>query len=849
LDGPKQAETGRAVVHVGGADTGARTVGPTAEVFTEYALVFEKGSTVIAEVMTQEENGKAFDLEPGTWALSVTAFIEVDEVKKPAVSGSISLSVAAGKTVQAKVTLTESVTDTYGTFDYSAIDLSAIDTATLKSAVMTLTPSNPNSGTVEIDLLKENDSKTLELPAGIYTLLVGLTSGRSIAIGNFEHEMNAYRQETVYIYPYMTTALQAGEYEFVETDFTAGLRFTGTAVIDPYSSGTDTYKPTEVHILKVIDNDGNKIDDSLGFTDRLIVSESIEASIDEYGNWELILPSNLIADNIEAPFTSTDNQYQNLDGYPVFFCFTLQSQEHPNNTMQSRWVWQEINNKYGKLDIALSAKIRKITVPAQVSVAGNSAFKISNTKYDVVYTDSDNEIRLTVDTANNGLIKDTVKVLESGGRELTQEEDELETVSNETSVYIEFRMPDADVTVTAQFFIPKGTSAVRNANNLSGGYTAQQVFVWLDANQDGVADETDDYGYSPVAIGLVNNNVWEFELPPKYQAYSGDFIFQLRLMREGSPVILGKLERFNVSSLASGAETITLVADIRTLEIAGMAGKGDVIAIVPGMRDEDGKPDLVPQLASGNYVAEGTEVQVTVTPNEPNYLSGVFYTSAGMKKPAEFVSYFDSSKTYRFTMPSNDTTVTADMDNYSVGYPGPSGGLIFYVEQNTDTIASQGWKYLEAALQDAQSPAGGGGSGIDWMYLPYSEPSDPQHYYSVTTYPDIGKGRLNTENMIQTIKTNIGGDSYLNYENGAAKACDIFTYGGYNDWFLPSLNELTAMYSELKANYLGNFINTLYWSSVEYSNNEAYAVDFTDGTSVKQEKRHQNLRVRPVRSF
>jgi hypothetical protein len=841
LDSPKQAETGRAVVHVGGADAGARTVGPTAEVFTEYALVFEKGSTVIVEVMTQAENGKAFDLEPGTWALSVTAFIEVDEVKKPAVSGSISLSVAAGKTVQAKVTLTESVTDTYGTFDYAAIDLTAIDTATLKSAVMTLTPSNPNSGTVEIDLLKENDSKILELPAGIYTLLVGLTSGRSIAIGNFEHEMNAYRQETVYIYPYMTTALRAGEYEFVETDFTAGLRFTGTATIDPYSSGTDTYKPTEVHILKVIDNDGNKIDDSLGFDYRLIASESIEASIDDYGNWELILPSNLIADNIKVPFTSTDNQYQNLDGYPVFFCFTLQSQEHPNNTMQSRWVWQEINNKYGKQDIELEAKIRKITIPVKnADVTGGNVLKTSGdsdnkTRYDVLYIDdSDNNIQITVNIpANSGIIAEAVKVkYRETDILLTEEDDEL-VISPSwdwSYVYIAFKMPDADIEVTMPELDtdPKvGIAVVRNAENSNASYTAQRVFVWLDADKDGKADAD-----KPIRVITVSGGSWQFKLPDEYKEYKGDFLFQLRLTKtDGNPeALMSKQIKVEVAQFAKDVEMIVLVAEIRNLWITG-TGKGDVTITVPDMRNNLGDPISAPQLADGAYVAEGTEVQVVGYPSVVSLDNETL-----IPEPED-----GASKTYKFIMPSNNTTVTLE---YLVGDIGPAGGSIFYVEQDADTVTYQGWKYLEAAPQDALSPYNGS-NNMNWMSLPNTD----GEYYPVTTYPYIGSGRENTLSMIQTVKGNAGESAYINDENGAAKACDNFTYGGYDDWFLPSLNELTAMYTELKANGLGYFADTPYWSSMEYSNSEAYAVDFTDGSSAPREKHHQYLRVRPVRAF
>ncbi|MDR0643736.1 MAG: hypothetical protein LBG05_02315, partial [Treponema sp.] len=379
------AATGTVLVQVaavGAADASARTVGPSAADFAEYRLVFAQDTTVIAEVMTQDENGKAFDLKPGTWTLTVTGYIDVDGEKKAAVSGTSAVTIAAGRTVSATVSLSQSVTDTYGTFDYSAIDFSAVEAETLTGATLTIRPSDPNSGVVTIDLFNENNSGALELPAGIYTALVELTSGRSITISGFNYALNAYREEAIYIYPYMTTALRVGEYEFSETDFIADLYFTGTTVIDEDSTGTDTYTPKRVFIIKAVDNEGYVIDSDVPFEERLIA----EAEIDEEGNWELYIPSNSIADKIKAPFSS-HGEYQDLSGYPVFFAFEMQSQQHPANTMQSRWVWQEIVNKHGKRDIELKATIRKITVPITWgTVEGGSAVQ-TNSGYDVVYVE------------------------------------------------------------------------------------------------------------------------------------------------------------------------------------------------------------------------------------------------------------------------------------------------------------------------------------------------------------------------------------------------------------------------------------------------------------------------------
>ena len=82
----------------------------------------------------------------------------------------------------------------------------------------------------------------------------------------------------------------------------------------------------------------------------------------------------------------------------------------------------------------------------------------------------------------------------------------------------------------------------------------------------------------------------------------------------------------------------------------------------------------------------------------------------------------------------------------------------------------------------------------------------------------------------------------------AAKICADLVLGGYSDWYLPSLDELTLMYSNLKLSGWGNFAAANYWSSTESSGTNSYLHSFTNGVTGSALKSNSN-RVRAIRTF
>jgi hypothetical protein len=74
----------------------------------------------------------------------------------------------------------------------------------------------------------------------------------------------------------------------------------------------------------------------------------------------------------------------------------------------------------------------------------------------------------------------------------------------------------------------------------------------------------------------------------------------------------------------------------------------------------------------------------------------------------------------------------------------------------------------------------------------------------------------------------------------------------YADWFLPSRDELKAMYDNLKMSGKGSFdtgpLTAYYWSSSEDSSSKAWYILFADGVASTNDKDLVS-RVRAARRF
>ncbi|MBI9103746.1 MAG: DUF1566 domain-containing protein [Spirochaetales bacterium] len=150
-----------------------------------------------------------------------------------------------------------------------------------------------------------------------------------------------------------------------------------------------------------------------------------------------------------------------------------------------------------------------------------------------------------------------------------------------------------------------------------------------------------------------------------------------------------------------------------------------------------------------------------------------------------------------------------------------AGGIVFYLD---DTGGG-----LVCAATDQ-------GTSIEWGGNGWSVGG---------TSTAVGTGAANTAAIVTAY-----GDTepYSGLTNYAAKLCSDLELNGYDDWFLPSKDELDLMYDNLKTQGLGGFASDSYWSSSESSSYYAWYQYFYNGSQFSYAK-HLNYRVRAVRAF
>jgi len=161
-------------------------------------------------------------------------------------------------------------------------------------------------------------------------------------------------------------------------------------------------------------------------------------------------------------------------------------------------------------------------------------------------------------------------------------------------------------------------------------------------------------------------------------------------------------------------------------------------------------------------------------------------------------------------IPAKKPVVPAPAQTYKIGDTGPAGGLVFY---DKGTV-SDGWRYLEAAPVENEFDS-------CWAIGGFTNGSEILTEGTKTT---IGSGKRNTQLIAAAVKD----------KDCAAKRCLKLNINKYDDWFIPSKDELELMYKNLKKKKLGGFKDQLgfinFWSSSMDDKGGVWTCDFSKGS-------------------
>ena len=207
------------------------------------------------------------------------------------------------------------------------------------------------------------------------------------------------------------------------------------------------------------------------------------------------------------------------------------------------------------------------------------------------------------------------------------------------------------------------------------------------------------------------------------------------------------------------------------------------------------------------------------------------YTVHGVR-----ADFFEVTGAESVSHDANSGVVTAVFPKtYSIGGTGPAGGLIFYI----DEANAFDWNYLEVAPESTE-----------WADVAWGP--DQTEIGGAARQTGIGDGKAATQAIIAAVQT----------ENIAARLCADLEHQHdgitFSDWFLPSRDELGAIWQNIVHDGtggnsgVGSFEDEFYWTSSENEGDPgseyAHVLFFSSGASSIAGKENPYW-VRAIRAF
>ena len=287
--------------------------------------------------------------------------------------------------------------------------------------------------------------------------------------------------------------------------------------------------------------------------------------------------------------------------------------------------------------------------------------------------------------------------------------------------------------------------------------------------------------------------------------------FTNHLMRSAGDLEAGVTYYWRVR--AHGNDVTGSWTEVRSFTVANMMTGMSPLA--GGVTLED-RPTLSWAAVDG---AMGYEVQAAETEQEVRDASAVGTTATTLEFPFDL----DSGHTRYWRVRATDgegygawSGVFSVIGPFEIGDVGPAQGVISFI----DVENTHDWAYLEAWTADESG-------SFQWK---------TSATRTSGTSRAIGSGFENTYSAMSGT------------QHPAAQVARNASHGGFNDWFLPSMDELNLMYHQREL--IGGFTSGNYWTSTQLQDYFAVRQDFDDGSGNSASVfKTQGHRVRVVRAF
>ena len=299
---------------------------------------------------------------------------------------------------------------------------------------------------------------------------------------------------------------------------------------------------------------------------------------------------------------------------------------------------------------------------------------------------------------------------------------------------------------------------------------------------------------------------------------------------------------------------------------AGLAGCASTSSGPSGAQQDAAELAAAPESSSGSPSADSTPTgspSADSTPDASPAASSTESSSASADPSSDSASDPDGSmpgqamvRTAGTTPPNNDKCDQGLA--HACGDTGPGGGVVFYASSTAFGCGpgmASSCNFLEVA------PNGWNGKKVD---CPMGGCANSKDKTSDWGSESVGSGRgyeycsgMGEKNLIPDASNSAIGAGYANTQamvancrsGDAGQLAQSYTGGGLNDWYLPSLDELGALYYYPNRNAIGGFAANWYWSSTQATSRNAYYINFSKTPEQNEESKTWATGVRPVRAF